>query len=93
MTPADAVGMGVVGDIARPVVGVIATALLVWRDYRAVRDRLIGGALLLIGVLCLGHDDQLMIPGAIFLVATFVQWFLRQPRGRVARTHAQAPAK
>ena len=96
--PAEALAMGVVADVARVPVGVIATALLIWRDYGAARDRLFAGALLLV-VLVLGlfHDDRLMQMGGVVLLAMFVRWFLRQARGPIAamRTpgHAQAPAK
>lgn len=73
-TPSDALAIGVVGDLARPLVGVVATGLLVWRDYPSLRDRLIGAALLAVATLCLGQDVWLMALGGVFLVATLVQW-------------------
>jgi hypothetical protein len=99
MTPADAVAMDVIGDVARPIVGVVATALLVWREYRALRERLIAFALLFVAVLCLGHDELLMLLGLTFLVVTFVHWLFIQRHGPFGAGlshepgHAAAPAK
>jgi hypothetical protein len=97
-TPSEALAMGVIADVARVPVGVIATALLIWRDYAAARERLVAGAVLLIAlVLGLGHDDTLMELGGVVLLAMFLGPFLRQIRGPIAamRTHGhvQAPAK
>jgi len=97
-TPAESLAMGVVADVARVPVGVLATALLIWRDYGAARERLIAGAVLLIAIaLGLGHDDTLMELAGVVLLAMFVSWFLRQAGHPVAamrtRGHAQAPVK
>jgi hypothetical protein len=45
--------MGVVADVARVPFGAVAAALLVWRDYRATRERLVSGAILVVAVLFL----------------------------------------
>jgi Family of unknown function (DUF6064) len=97
-TPSEALALGVVADLARVPVGVVATALLIWRDYSAARERLLAGALLLIAiVLGVGHDDTLMELGGAALLAMFVGWLVHQAGGPVAamrtRRHAQAPAK
>jgi hypothetical protein len=97
--PTEALALGVVADVARPVVGALATALLVWRDYRAGRERLIAGSILALAILCLGQDELLMALGGIFLVATFVRWSLRRRGGPVPATamrpprYAQAPGR
>jgi len=79
-TPAEALALGVVADVGRPIVGIVGTALLVWRDYRALRERLFAGGVLGVAILCLGKDDLLMGLGLVFLVGTFVRWFVRRPR-------------
>jgi hypothetical protein len=89
--PAEALAMGVVADVARPVVGVLVSAILVWRDYRAGRERLIAGIVLALTVLCLGHDDLLMALGAVFLVVTFVRWLLHRPGRPVPATAIDSP--
>jgi hypothetical protein len=97
-TPSEALALGVVADLARVPVGVVATSFLIWRDYSAARERLVAGALLLIAIVVgVGHDDTLMELGGVLLLAMFVSWFLRQAGGPVAamrtRGHAQVPAK
>ena len=97
-TPAESLAMGVVADVARVPVGVIATALLIWRDYGAARERLFAGAVLLIAmVLGLGHDDTLMELAGVVLLAMFAVWCLRQAWGAIpplrTRSHTQVPAK
>ena len=82
-TPADALAIGVVADVARPVVGVIATGLLIWREYADLRNRLIAYALLALAVLWLGQDVLLMALGCIFLAGGLIWWFIRRPVGRV----------
>lgn len=82
-TPTDALAFGVVGDVARPFVGVLATGLLAWRDYRSMRARLFAGALLVVAILLLGNDELLMAFASIFLLATFTRWFLGRTAGRV----------
>jgi hypothetical protein len=95
--PTEALALGVVADVARPVVGVLVAALLVWRDHRAWRERLIAGVILALTVLSLGHDEVLMALGGGFLVATLVWWSRRRPGGPVPATstpppgYAQAP--
>jgi hypothetical protein len=84
-SPAEAIALTVYGDLARPVVGVVATGLLIWRDYRGVGERLFGGALLLVAVVCLGHDDLLMALALVFLGVTFVRRFVQRP-GPVSAT-------
>jgi hypothetical protein len=94
-TPAEALAMGVVADVARGFVGVVATVLLVWREYPAPRERVIAGGLLLLALLLLGNDTLLMALGGILLLATFVRWYLGRPGGRAtARSgRVQVPAK
>jgi hypothetical protein len=82
-TPAQALALGVVADVARSIVGVVGTAVLVWRDYTALRERLIGAALLVVAVLCLGHDDRLIALGLLFLAAMVIRSVIRRPGGPV----------
>jgi hypothetical protein len=56
------------------------------------RERLLAGAALLIGVLCLGYDDRLMILAGLVLAATFVRWLLRRPGAGDTVTPVSAPA-
>jgi hypothetical protein len=83
--PADALAMGVVADVARVPFGAVAAALLVWREYRATRERLVGGAILLVAVLFMGNDVVLMALGGVYLLATLGMWY-------VGRHHGRAPA-
>jgi hypothetical protein len=80
--PPDALAMGVVADLARVPVGVVTTALLVWRDYRAARERLIAGAILLVAILLVGNDVLLMVLGGIYLLATLIAWYRGLGAGR-----------
>jgi Family of unknown function (DUF6064) len=66
--PASALAIGVVADLARVPVGVVTTALLVWREYRAPRERLIGSAILLLAILAVGNATILMALGAVYSV-------------------------
>ena len=70
--------MGVVADVARVPVGVIAAAMLAWRAYRSTRERLLASAILLVGILLVGNDTLLMALGSVFLIATLVPWSVRR---------------
>jgi hypothetical protein len=80
-SPADALAMGVVADVARVPIGVVVTALLVWRDYRTLRQRLLAGALLLVAILLTGNDVLLMALAGVLLAATFATRLFRRPGG------------
>ena len=92
-TPAEALAMGVVADVARVPVGASTMALLVWREYPAWRARLIGGAVLLLAIAMMGSDFSLMELGAVYLVAAFAAWWFRQSSGRtmVKRQRVHTP--
>jgi hypothetical protein len=92
--PAEALAMGVVADVARVPIGVVTTALLVWREYPAWRARLVAGAILLVAIIVMGSDFSLMGLGALYLVAAFAAWWLRRSGGRTmpTREHAHVPA-
>jgi hypothetical protein len=70
-------------------------ALLVWREYRAPRARLIAGVILLFVLVLVGNDTLLMALGGIYLLATVVARYIRQHRRRAMPTlrHAQTPAR
>jgi hypothetical protein len=97
--PADALALGVVADVARPIVGVAATVLLVWRDYPATRERVVAGAVLLLAVVFVGNDGVLMALGSVVLMATFTRWLIARIGNRVPAkssgtlTPAQTPAR
>jgi hypothetical protein len=84
MTPAAAIAMSVVGDVARPIVGVIATSMLAWRDYEVARERLIGGALVALAIVFVGHIELLMGLGGAFLLVAFAGWVLQRAGGPLA---------
>lgn len=92
-TPADALALGVVGDVARPFVGVLATVLLVWRDYRPMWARLSAAGLLVVAILLLGNDVLLMAEASVVLLATFVHWFLGRTSGRIPTETAGAAGR
>jgi hypothetical protein len=93
--PAAALAIGVVADVARVPVGLVATALLVWREYHAPREWLVAGAILLVAILLVGNATMLMLLGGIYLLATFVVWYRGWHGMRAVATpgHAQAPAR
>jgi hypothetical protein len=88
--PTDALAMGVVADVARVPFGAVAAALLVWREYRATRERLVAGAILLVAVLFMGNDVVLMALGGIYVLATLSMWYVRRHGGRALATARQA---
>ena len=88
--PAEALAMGVVADVARVPIGVVTTALLVWREYPAWRARVIAGAILLVASVVVGSDFSLMELGALYLVATFGAWWFKQSGGRTMATREHA---
>ena len=94
-TPADALAMGVVADVARVPIGFVTTALLVWRDYPAWRARLLAAAILLVALIVVGSDFSLMGLGALYLMAAFAAWCLRRwgARAMPTREHAHVPAR
>jgi len=93
--PAAALALGVVADVARVPVGLVATALLVWREYHAPREWLVAGAILLVASLLVGNSTILMLLGGIYLLATFVAWYRARHSVRAMATseHAEAPAR
>jgi hypothetical protein len=91
-TPAAALAMSVVADVARVPIGVLTTGLLVWREYRAPRQRLIGGGILLLAILLVGNDTLLMALGGIYLLATLGWWYFGRRGGRAIVTRGRAPA-
>jgi hypothetical protein len=88
--PADALAVGVVADVARVPFGAVAAALLVWREYRATRERLVAGAILLVAVLFMGNDVVLMALGGIYLLATLSMWYFGRHSGRPLAAAGQA---
>jgi hypothetical protein len=88
--PADALAMGVVADVARVPVGAVASTLLVWREYRATRERLVAGAILVVAILFMGNDVVLMALGGIYLLATLSKWYFRRHGGRALAAAGQA---
>jgi Family of unknown function (DUF6064) len=93
--PAAALAIGVLADVARVPVGLVATALLVWREYHAPRVWLVAGAILLVAILLVGNATMLMLLSGIYLLATFVVWYRGRHGMRAMATpgHAQAPAR
>jgi hypothetical protein len=83
--------MGVVADVARVPFGAVAAAVLVWREYRARRERLVAGAILLVAILYMGNDVVLMALGGIYLLATLSMCYVGRHGGRApaAGGHAQ----
>jgi hypothetical protein len=75
-TPAEALALGVVSDLPRTVVAIVATILLVWRDVPETRSRLIAVGLLTVAIAFTGHDDVLFALAVVFLVAAAVRWLL-----------------
>jgi hypothetical protein len=90
-TPPAALAMGVVADVARVPVGVLTAALLIWREYCATRERLIGGAVLVLAILLVGNDTLLMALGGMYLLASLIWWYLEQHRRRALPTSGQGP--
>jgi len=93
--PADALAMGVVADVARVPFGAVAAALLVWREFRATRERLVAGAILTVAILFMGSDVVLMALGGIYLLATLSAWYVGRHGGSTlaAAGHGQAASR
>jgi hypothetical protein len=75
-TPDQALALGIIGDLPRTVVAVVATIMLMWRDLLEARSRPIAVVILALAILFTGHDDVLSTLAIAFLIGAAVRWLL-----------------
>jgi len=68
-----AISMGVVEDLALPVVGLVGAFLIIWRDRTSLMRALSIALVLAAMVFASGHDDLLLGASLVFIVITLVQ--------------------